>query len=214
MRDWQATSQSVLERWDRGQRWASRKAWARTRKGVWILLLLFSGCGYRLVTTSIPADLTLALSTFYSPVADATVATAVTRGVREALLSRGWPIVSKEKQPRAELTGRVARYNRVPVALDSKGRAQGYRLSITLAYQLRSGERRLPERQVVGLSEYAVSADARAGQTAERQAVREAARQAGEALADVLPALWPALSKATPSPDPAPSLSPSTAPTP
>jgi len=155
------------------------------------------------VILSLPADQTLALSPFDTQGADATVGAAVTRGVREALLSRGWPIVSPAAHPKAELTGRVVRYERTPMALDFQGRSQGYRLSVTLAYRLRSGDRLLPERQVVGMSEYVVSADATRGQTAERQAVREAARQAGEALADDLPALWPALWEAKPSTGPA-----------
>lgn len=174
------------------------KRWVGAGAGLWIVLLLFSGCGYRSVATSLPADRVLALSTFDARIADATVVTAVTGGVREALLSRGWRIVAPTEHSKAELIGRVMRYERTPTVLDLRGRAQGYRLSITLAYRLGSGDRRLPERQVVGISEYAVSPDAARGQTAERQAAREAARQAGEALADTLPALWPVLSQATP----------------
>jgi len=142
-----------------------------------------------------PADRTLALSTCDVEVADATGATAVTHAVREALRSRGWRVVSLEAYPKAELVGRVVRYERTPTAFDLQGRAQGYRLSITLGYRLQKSDHSLPERQVVGRSEYAVSTDAMRGQTAERQAVREAARQAGEALADTLPTLWSTLFK-------------------
>jgi len=180
------------------------KAWG----GAWIILLLFLGCGYRFATIRPPVNETLAISTFDAQIADATVTIAVIRAVREALRLRGWQIVSPEKRPKAKLTGRVARYDRTPTALDLKGRATGYRLSITLAYRLDKGDRRLPEHQVVGTSEYAVFPDAARDQTAERQAVREAARQAGDALADALPVLWPALSQATPIFDLAPSSFP------
>jgi len=205
MGNWPIRSKSVFERRGNRRRFSSREIWA----GVWSVLLLFSGCGYRPATISLPADRTLAFSTFDAQIADATVATAVTRAIREALLSRGWRIVSPEENPKAELTGQIVKYKRTPTALDLKGRAQGYRLSMTLAYRLGNSDHRLPERQVIGTSEYAASPDAARGQTAERQAVREAARQAGEALADALPALWPALLQTTPTPDSAPSLSPS-----
>jgi len=198
-------SKSILKFRDVARRRAFQEVWAGAAAGIWVVLLLLSGCGYRPVTLSLPADRTLALSTFDAQIADATVATAVTGGVREALLSRGWPIVSPADHPGAEIVGRVVRYERTPTALDLPGRAQGYRLSITLAYRLRRGDRLLPERQVVGRSEYAVSANATRGQTAERQAVREAARQAGEALADALPVLW----EESLSPTLAPLLSPS-----
>ena len=201
MQNQSPTSKSVLEQQGDFWRWAFRKRSAVGRTGVWIVLLLSSGCGYRPVAMLLPDDRTLAVSTFSAQVADATVPAAVTRGVREALMSRGWKIVSDRKDSRPRLVGRVARYERTPTALNFPGQAQRYRLSMTLAYRLRHGDRRGPERQVVGISEYAVSPDAMRAQTAERQAVREAARQAGEALADALPELLSVPLESNPSPD-------------
>lgn len=172
------------------------------------LYLFFSGlvaCGYQAATGTAPflnqsggaggAGRTIAIPLFENATFEPILEKRVTEIFKETFFSKGWNVVSDQSPASLVLTGRIHRFERVPLSLNRSGQAEEFRVKIGMEVRFLDSEsepkpdgKAVPaKRETEGIADYFARADVAADRVAEDRAIREAGRKMAEQVADLLP---------------------------
>ncbi len=160
------------------------------RRAILLLLVSLAGCGYHSGIRSEMAspDRTIAIPVFENATFEPLLENRVSEGFKETFLRQGWQVVAKPDQAPLTLSGRVIRFDRVPISLNRIGQAQEYRITIGLEYAFLSSKETPPSKQkdhAEASAEYIASSDPITDRVAEDRAIREAGRRLAERVADL-----------------------------
>jgi outer membrane lipopolysaccharide assembly protein LptE/RlpB len=171
-----------------------------------LLLLFFSvtACGYQTGSgaahfndvDSATAGRSIAIPLFENATFEPILEKRVTETFKETFYSRGWKVISDQNLASFVLTGRINRFERIPVSLNRDGQAQEFRVKIGMELRLldsengqkRSGKTDLLKRESEGVADYIARVDVAEDRVAEDRAIREAGRKMAEQVTDLLTA--------------------------
>lgn len=172
------------------------------------LYLFFCGfvaCGYQAATGAAPssrtdrgptgAGRTIAIPLFENATFEPILEKRVTETFKETFFSKGWKVVSDQDPASLVLTGRIYRFERVPLSLNRSGQAEEFRVKIGMEVRLLDSENGPKpdgkagplKGEAEGVADYFARADVAADRVAEDRAIREAGRKMAEQVADLLP---------------------------
>lgn len=169
--------------------------------GLFLFLFFFgaAACGYQSGIRETPSpggsardDLTVAVPLFENATFEPILEKRLGEIFKETLLSRGWKIVGDPDAAPLVLTGRIHRYERIPVSLNLQEQAEEYRIRIGLEVRLfdstegRNEANLVWKREVEGAADYIARPDPSADRVAQDRAIREAARRMAERTVDFL----------------------------
>jgi len=179
-------------------------------RGVILLLLLsLTGCGYHNeIRSEVPlSGQTIAIPIFENGTFEPFLEKRITESFKETFLRQGWRVVSHPDQAPLLLSGRMIRFDRIPISLDRNSQAQEYRIIVGLEYTFRpkGGEPPKQKDRVEASAEYLANPDPLADRAAEDRAIREAGQRLAERVADLrniapLPPLSPPAATGTTGP--------------
>lgn len=167
-------------------------------------LFLFLGvaaCGYQAGggvahfnnVDSATAGRTIAIPLFENTTFEPILEKRVTETFKETFYSRGWKVVGNQTDASFVLTGKIVRFERIPISLNRDGLAEEFRVKIRMEIRLldsengqkRNGKPGLLKREAEGAAEYIARADVAADRVAEDRAIHEAGRKLAEQVTDL-----------------------------
>jgi hypothetical protein len=163
----------------------------------------FLACGYHFGTgpersdgaESTGAGRNIAIPLFENTTFEPILEKRVTEAFKETFFSKGWKVVSDQRHASLILTGRILRFERIPISLRQDGLAEEFRVKIGMEVRLLDSEKEPTQegkaaplkREAEGIADYIARADVAADRVAEDRAIREAGRKMAEQVADLLP---------------------------
>ena len=166
-----------------------------------LFLLGVSACGYHVGSgndlsthaESTAAGRTVAIPLFENATFEPILEKRLTEAFKETFFSKGWKVVSDQSRASTVLTGRIVRFERLPLSLRQDGQAEEFRVKIGMEVRLldsdkgQDGKAVSLKRSAEGIADYIARADVAADRAAEDRAIREAGRKMAEQVADLLP---------------------------
>jgi len=160
------------------------------RRALLLLLLSLAGCGFHNgIRSDVPSsDQTIAIPVFENATFEPLLEKWVSESFKETFLRQGWRVVADSDQAPLTLSGRVTRFDRIPISLNRIGQAQEYRITIGLEYTLlpKEGGRSKEKDHAEASAEYIANPDPLSDRAAQDRAIREAGQDLAERVADLI----------------------------
>jgi len=169
-----------------------------------LFFLSMAACGYQAgggvahfnQVDSAVAGRTIAIPLFENVTFEPILEKRVTETFKETFYSRGWKVVGARAGASFLLTGKIIRFERIPISLNRDGLAEEFRVKIGMELrlldsengQMRNGKPDLLRKEAEGVAEYIARADVAADRVAEDRAIREAGRKLAEQVTDLFTA--------------------------
>ena len=159
------------------------------RRAILLLVLSLAGCGYQSGIRSeiTSSDQTIAIPIFENATFEPLLERQVAESFKETFLRQGWRVVAHSDQAPLTLSGRVIRFDRVPISLNLIGQALEYRITIGLEYTFlpKTGDPPKQKDHAEASAEYIANPDPLADRAAEDRAIREAGLRLAERVVDL-----------------------------
>lgn len=160
------------------------------RRAILLLLLSLAGCGYHSGVRSeiTSSDQTIAIPVFENATFEPLLEKRVSESFKETFMRRGWQVVAHSHQAPLTLSGRVTRFDKIPISLNRIGQAQEYRITIGFEYTLLSKESNQSKQKdhAEASAEYIANTDPISDRAAQDRAIREAGQHLAEQVTDLM----------------------------